>query len=270
MISNLMVQINGRNAVELNENLVRHMVLNSLRAHNKKFRKDYGEMVIACDSGKVWRRQAFPNYKAGRKANREKSEHNWELIFDILAKVKEEIKQFLPYKVIELETAEADDIIAVLTRRIKEKILILSGDKDFIQLHNERIRQYNPVLNKFVGKDENPSLYIKEHILRGDRSDGIPNVLSDDNVFIEGRRQTPLSKKKVESWVNEVVPTFTEEQQKNYERNRQLIDLNCIPKELEDKINREFENIEVATRDKILNYFITKKLKTLIEVIDEF
>ena len=270
MISNLMVQINGRNAVELNENLVRHMVLNSLRAHNKKFRKDYGEMVIACDSGKVWRRQAFPNYKAGRKAYREKSEHNWELIFDILANVKNEIKQFLPYKVIELETAEADDIIAVLCRRIKEKILILSGDKDFIQLHNERIRQYNPVLNKFVGKDENPSLYIKEHILRGDRSDGIPNVLSDDNVFIEGRRQTPLSKKKVESWVNEVVPTFTEEQQKNYERNRQLIDLNCIPKELEDKINREFENIEVATRDKILNYFITKKLKTLIEVIDEF
>ena len=270
MISNLMVQINGRNAVELNENLVRHMVLNSLRAHNKKFRKDYGEMVIACDSGKVWRRQAFPNYKAGRKANREKSEHNWELIFDILARVKDEIITFLPYKVIELETAEADDIIAVLCRRIKEKILILSGDKDFIQLHNERIRQYNPVLNKFVGKDENPSLYIKEHILRGDRSDGIPNVLSDDNVFIEGRRQTPLSKKKVESWVNEVVPTFTEEQQKNYERNRQLIDLNCIPKELEDNINREFENIEVATRDKILNYFITKKLKTLIEVIDEF
>ena len=270
MISNLMVQINGRNAVELNENLVRHMVLNSLRAHNKKFRKDYGEMVIACDSGKVWRRQAFPNYKAGRKANREKSEHNWELIFDILANVKNEIKQFLPYKVIELETAEADDIIAVLCRRIKEKILILSGDKDFIQLHNERIRQYNPVLNKFVGKDENPSLYIREHILRGDRSDGIPNVLSDDNVFVEGRRQTPLSKKKIEAWVNEVVPTFTEEQQKNYERNRQLIDLNCVPKELEDNINREFENIEVITRDKILGYFINKKLKTLIEVIDEF
>ena len=270
MISNLMVQINGRNAVELNENLVRHMVLNSLRAHNKKFRKDYGEMVIACDSKNVWRRQAFPNYKAGRKANREKSEHNWELIFDILANVKNEIKQFLPYKVIELETAEADDIIAVLCRRIKEKILILSGDKDFIQLHNERIRQYNPVLNKFVGKDENPSLYIREHILRGDRSDGIPNILSDDNVFIEGRRQTPLSKKKIEAWVNEVVPTFTEEQQKNYERNRQLIDLNCVPKELENNINREFENIKVATRDKILNYFITKKLKTLIEVIDEF
>ena len=270
MISNLMVQINGRNAVELSEDLVRHMVLNSLRAHNKKFRKEYGQMVIACDSSNVWRRTAFPNYKAGRKANRAKSEHNWEFIFDVLAKIKKEIKDFLPYKVIAVDTAEADDIIATLCRRIKEKILILSGDKDFIQLHNEKIRQYNPVLNKFVGKDENPSLYIREHILKGDRSDGIPNVLSDDNVFIEGRRQTPLTKKKIEAWVNEVVPTFNDVQQKNYERNRQLIDLNCIPKELESNINREFDNVEEATRDKILGYFINKKLKTLIESIDEF
>ena len=270
MISNLMVQINGRNAVELSEDLVRHMVLNSLRAHNKKFRKEYGQMVIACDSSNVWRRTAFPNYKAGRKANRAKSEHDWEFIFDVLAKIKQEIKDFLPYKVVAVEAAEADDIIATLCKRTNEKVLILSGDKDFIQLHNDRIKQYNPVLNKFVGKDENPVIYIREHILKGDRSDGIPNVLSDDNVFIEGRRQTPLSRKKIEAWVNEVVPTFNEEQQKNYERNRQLIDLNYIPKEIEDNINREFDNVEVATRDKILGYFINKKLKTLIESIDEF
>jgi len=269
MISNLMVTIH-RDNLELSEDLVRHMVLNSLRGHNKKFRKEYGQMVIACDSGNVWRRQAFPNYKAGRKENREKSEHDWTMIFDILSKVKDEIKTFLPYKVIEVESVEADDIIAVLCRRTNEKVLILSGDKDFIQLHNDRIKQYNPVLNKFVGQGENPSLYIREHILKGDRSDGIPNVLSDDNVFIEGRRQRPLSKKKIEAWCNEIVPTFNEEQQKNYDRNKQLIDLSCIPNELEDKINREFDNFEVASRDKILGYFINKKLKTLIESIDEF
>ena len=269
MISNLMVTIH-RDNLELSEDLVRHMVLNSLRGHNKKFRKEYGQMVIACDSGNVWRRQAFPNYKAGRKENREKSEHDWTMIFDILSKVKDEIKTFLPYKVIEVESVEADDIIAVLCRRTNEKVLILSGDKDFIQLHNDRIKQYNPVLNKFVGQGENPSLYIREHILKGDRSDGIPNVLSDDNVFIEGRRQRPLSKKKIEAWCNEIVPTFNEEQQKNYDRNKTLIDLNCIPKEFEDKINREFDNFEVASRDKILGYFINKKLKTLIESIDEF
>ena len=269
MISNLMVTIH-RDNLELGEDLIRHMVLNSLRGHNKKFRKEYGQMVIACDSGNVWRRQAFPNYKAGRKANREKSEHDWTMIFDLLSKVKNEIKEFLPYKVIEVESVEADDIIAVLCRRTNEKVLILSGDKDFIQLHNDRIKQYNPVLNKFVGQGENPSLYIREHILKGDRSDGIPNVLSDDNVFIEGRRQRPLSKKKIEAWCNEIVPTFNEEEQKNYDRNKQLIDLNYVPRELEDKINREFDNFEVATRDKILGYFINKKLKTLIESIDEF
>ena len=278
MISNLMVQINGRQAVELSEDLIRHMVLNSLRGHNKKFRKEYGEMVIACDSKNVWRREVFPNYKAGRKANREKSDHDWNAIFAMLGNIRSEIKEFLPYKVLELETAEADDIIAALVRRIQnrvgpnhlKKVLILSGDKDFIQLHNEWVKQYNPVLNKYVGKDENPALYIKEHILKGDRSDGVPNVLSDDNVFIEGRRQKPLSRKKIDSWLEEVFMTMTEEEEKNYNRNKKLIDLTCIPLELEDKINNEFDNVEVATRDKILNYFITRKLKTLIEVIDEF
>ena len=277
MISNLMVTLN-RDSMDLSEDLVRHMVLNSLRAHNKKFRKEYGEMVIACDSKNVWRREIFPNYKAGRKASRAKSEHDWDAIFSMLHNIKDEIKTFLPYKVIEIETAEADDIIATLIKRSKrivapnhkKNILILSGDKDFIQLHGPNVRQYNPVLNKFVGKGENPSLYIKEHILKGDRSDGVPNILSDDNVFIEGRRQRPLSKKKINSWVEEVFMTFTEEEQKNYDRNRKLIDLSCIPHELEDKINNEFLNVKVASRDKILGYFINKKLKTLIEVIDEF
>ena len=277
MISNLMVTL-SRDSMDLSEDLVRHMVLNSLRGHNKKFRKEYGEMVIACDSKNVWRREIFPNYKAGRKANRAKSEHDWDFIFSILHNIKDEIKNFLPYKVIEIETAEADDIIATLVNRLQrqvgpnhaKKVLILSGDKDFIQLHNNNVRQYNPVLSKFVGKGENPSIYIKEHILKGDRSDGVPNVLSDDNVFVEGRRQRPLSKKKIEAWVNEIIMTFTEEEQKNYNRNRTLIDLNCIPPELEAKIINEFNDVKVASRDKILNYFITKKLKTLIEVIDEF
>ena len=279
MISNLMVTLN-RDSMDLSEDLVRHMVLNSLRAHNKKFRKEYGDMVIACDSKNVWRREIFPNYKAGRKANRAKSEHDWDTIFSMLHTIKDEIKTFLPYKVIEIETAEADDIIATLIKKNKrviapehkKKVLILSGDKDFIQLHGPNIKQYNPILNKFVGKGEEPSLYIKEHIFKGDRSDGIPNILSDDNVFIEGRRQRPLSKKKINSWVNDVFfyTNFTEEEQKNYDRNRKLIDLSCIPHELEDKINNEFLNVKVASRDKILGYFINKKLKTLIEVIDEF
>ena len=271
MISNLMIQINGRNAPELSEDLVRHMVLNSLRGHNKKFRDKYGEMVLACDSGNVWRKQIFPNYKAGRKESREKSNHDWPKIFEILTTIRRELKEHMPYRYVELDTTEADDIIAVLVRKHHDqKILILSGDKDFIQLHNKNVQQYSPVLNKFIGKDENPSIYIKEHILKGDRSDGIPNVLSDDNVFIEGRRQRPLTKKKIEAWLNEMVMTMTEEEQKNYDRNQKLIDLSLIPPEIEAKIYDEFNEVKVAHRSKILNYFITRKLKTLIEVIDEF
>jgi len=278
MISNLMVQINGRNAVELSEDLVRHMVLNSIRGINKKFRKDYGELVIASDGKHSWRKEVFPNYKANRKKNREKSGHDWETIFDVINRIKSELIEFMPYKLIEVETAEADDVIAVLIRKMEKiigpnharKILIVSGDKDFIQLHNEWVKQYNPILNKYVGKDETPSIYIKEHILKGDRSDGIPNVLSDDDVFVEGRRQRPLTKKKIASWVDEMVMTFTEEEQKNYDRNRKLIDLSLIPPQLEAKIYNEFDEVKVAHRSKILNYFITRKLKTLIEVIDEF
>ena len=272
MISNLMVQINGRNAVELSEDLVRHMVLNSLRGHYKRFR-DYGEMIIACDSGNVWRREVFPNYKAGRKKVRDKSGHDWTKIFEIMSKIKNELKEHMPYKVIEIDTAEADDIIGALVKKsyyTNQNVLILSGDKDFIQLHNNRVKQYNPVLNKFVGKGETPSIYIKEHILKGDRSDGIPNVLSDDNVFVEGRRQRPLTKKKIDAWLNEMVMTMTPEEQQNYDRNQKLIDLSLIPPELEAKIYDEFNEVKVAHRSKILNYFITRKLKTLIEVIDEF
>ena len=153
-----------------------------------------------------------------------------------------------------------------------KKILIVSGDKDFIQLHNEWVKQYNPILNKYVGKDETPGIYIKEHILKGDRSDGVPNILSDDNVFVEGRRQRPLSKKKINELIcaGFLYTALNDEERKNYDRNQKLIDLTYIPQELEEKIKSEFDNIKVATRDKILNYFISRKLKTLIEVIDEF
>ena len=275
-----MVQINGRNAVELSEDLVRHMVLNSLRGINKKFRKDYGELVIASDGKHSWRKQIFPNYKANRKKNREQSGHDWETIFDVINRIKFELKEFMPYKLLEVETAEADDVIAVLIRKMErivgpnhaKKILIVSGDKDFIQLHNDNVKQYNPILNKYVGKDETPSIYIKEHILKGDRSDGVPNILSDDNVFIEGRRQRPLSKKKINELIcaGFLYTALNDEERKNYDRNQKLIDLTYIPQTLEEKIKSEFDNIKVATRDKILNYFISRKLKTLIEVIDEF
>ena len=278
MISNLMVQINGRQAVELSEDLVRHMVLNSLRAHNKKFRKEYGDMVIACDSKNVWRREIFPNYKAGRKANREKSNHDWDYIFNLLGQIKDEIKTFLPYKVIQVETAEADDIIATLIKKVdrmiipehQKKILILSGDKDFIQLQKyPNVEQFSPILKKHVNGHD-PNTYIKEHILKGDTSDGIPNVLSPDNTFVDGLRQRPLGRKKIENWLSKDIDDLNDEVKRNYQRNDKLINLDNVPEILEKVIMDEFTKAPCGDRSKLLNYFIQSRLKNLINEIGEF
>ena len=256
---------------EPDENMVRHMILNSVRMYRNMFNEKYGEIILTYDSKHYWRRDFFPQYKAGRKKGRENDDKDWDAIFEVLNKIKSEFKDNLPYKYLEVYGAEADDIIATLCKKYQtEEVMIVSGDKDFIQLQKySNVKQYSPITKKYINGHD-PISYIKEHILKGDRSDGVPNVLSDDNVFIEGRRQKPLSRKKIDSWLEEVFMTMTEEEEKNYNRNKKLIDLTCIPLELEDKINNEFDNVEVATRDKILNYFITRKLKTLIEVIDEF
>ena len=276
LISNYMAQTRGQKPPNID--MFRHMVLNSIRGYNLKFKEEYGTQILCADSAEPWRREYFPNYKYQRKQTRvetEESSNKWDDLFDIITVVKHEIAENFPYMVLSIDHAEADDIIAILCREAhnnKEKVMIVSGDKDFIQLHNRNVKQYNPVLSKFVGKGEDPSIYIKEHILKGDRSDGIPNILSDDNVFVENRRQKPLSKKKIKGWIDDIFfyNTFTEEEERNYNRNRKLIDLSSIPQHIEDKINDEFLNVKVATRDKILGYFINKKLKTLIEVIDEF
>ena len=276
-ISNLMMQIGSRRQNDVDEDLVRHMVLNSLRGYRSKFSADYGELVLCYDSKKYWRRDFFPNYKGNRKKDREKSGLDWSLIFDTLNNIRDEIKEIFPYKVVEVEGAEADDCIASIVQHVSEtpnefeKVLILSGDKDFIQLQKHSfVRQYSPVLKKFVD-GENPTQYIKEHILKGDRSDGIPNFLSPDNTFMEELRQKPLAKKKIESWIDLEPEEFcTEEMLRNYQRNKTLIDLDCIPNDLKVRILDEYQKAPNGDRSKLLNYFIQKRLKNLMNDIGDF
>ena len=276
-ISNLMMQIGSRRQNDVDEDLVRHMVLNSLRGYRSKFSADYGELVLCYDSKKYWRRDFFPNYKGNRKKDREKSGLDWSLIFDTLNNIRDEIKEIFPYKVVEVEGAEADDCIASIVQHVSEtpnefeKVLILSGDKDFIQLQKHSfVRQYSPVLKKFVD-GENPTQYIKEHILKGDRSDGIPNFLSPDNTFMEELRQKPLAKKKIESWIDLDPEEFcTEEMLRNYQRNKTLIDLDCIPNDLKVRILDEYQKAPNGDRSKLLNYFIQKRLKNLMNDIGDF
>ena len=274
-LASLMMDLNMRKSNEVDENMVRHMILNSIRLHRQQFQNEFGEVVLTYDSKHYWRRDYFPNYKAGRKKGRENDSKDWDAIFNCLNKIKAEFKDNLPYKYLEVYGAEADDIIATLCKNItffdeNEKIMIVSGDKDFIQLQKyPNVSQYSPILKKMVN-GHNPNTYIKEHILKGDTSDGVPNVLSPDNTFIDGLRQRPLGKKKIDTWLNMNVSDLQDEVKRNYQRNEKLIDLSKIPNELESEIITKFHEAPFGDRSKLLNYFIKSRLKNLTETIGEF
>ena len=273
LLSGLMAQISNQKGVKLDENLVRHMILNILRMHIRNFRKDYGDVVLCCDNRKYWRKEYFPFYKAGRKKTREKSDLDWHLIFDMLAKFKSELRENFPYKVIDVEGAEADDIIGTLVPIYAplQKILILSSDGDLLQVqhYGSNVKQYNPAQKKFV-KSENPVEELKEKIIRGDKGDGIPNMFSPSDCFVRDLRQKPITKGVLDKYLKEDVNNYSETDKSNYTRNATLIDLTFIPKEIKEKIINTYDETKPASRQKLLNYFIENKLKNLMDVIEEF
>ena len=280
-IGSLMVAIN-RTGDKADLDLVRHLVLNGLRYYRTRFNEKYGELVICCDSKHYWRRDYFPNYKANRKKDREATGLDWNEIFAHLNQIRDEIKENFPYKVIDVYGCEADDIIAILINQVHDDPdnIIISSDKDFIQLHGLQVDQYSPVSKKFV-EDKDPVHYLREHILKGDRSDGVPNILSPDDTFVEGRRQKPMRKT--------TLATLTEAMNKsevgdlynlakcpkdtwlrNWQRNETLINLDKIPIDIQDEILQEFENVKVKDRSGLFDYFIKNRLNSLIENIGDF
>jgi hypothetical protein len=273
LLSGLMAQIGGQKNIKLEESLVRHMVLNILRSHIKQFRGEYGEVVLCCDNKKYWRKDVFPFYKAGRKKTREKSDLDWHLIFDILGNLKRELRDNFPYKVIDVEGAEADDIIGTLTPLYSgsEKVLILSSDGDFLQLQQyKNVKQYNPTQKKFV-KSADPLLELKEKIITGDKGDGIPNVLSPADCFVRDMRQKPITKNKMQQMLNEAYGDWEDENARiGFSRNQTLIDLRQIPDDIKNLIIDTYNNTKPSPRSKLINYFMEKKLKNLMDVIEEF
>lgn len=276
MISNFMMQIGNHTNSKIEENMLRHMILNSLRSYKVKFGSEYGDMIIACDASNCWRRSEFPYYKANRKKKKEESEIDWKTFFSFMEKVLSEIKENFPYKVIHVDTAEADDVIASLIKKFCEEdkteneILILSADKDFIQLHKyKNVKQYDPVRKKWLSHQD-PELYLKEHILKGDSGDGVPNILSSDNCFVIGQRQTPLTKKKIETILNLKEDELSDSLKRNYFRNKKLIDLTQLPNSIYENIISEYNKEQVIDRKNLINYFMKNKLNNLIEHLSEF
>ena len=264
---------------KVDEDLIRHTVLSCILSYKRKFAGEFGDIIICCDGQHYWRKTIFPYYKANRKKKRESSTHDWKTIFEALNKIRDELINNMPYRVVIVEHTEADDIIAVLVKeksdvefgRKAEPMLILSSDKDFIQLHKYyNVRQYSPVQKKFL-VENNPVLYLKEKILRGDEGDGIPNFLSDGDTFVnQNKRQKPLRDVMVEQYLTKDLEEFTEEQKKNYIRNESLINLlDFIPENIVQSILDNY-NSQNPTRKKMMNYFMKFKLKHLMESITEF
>jgi hypothetical protein len=274
LLAGLMAQISNQKGIKLEEDLIRHMVLNILRMHLRTFRNEYGEIVLCCDNRKYWRKEFFPYYKAGRKKSREKSALDWHLIFDMLAKFKAELKENFPYKVIDVEGAEADDVIGTLVPlyAAHEKILILSSDGDFLQLQRwgSNVKQYNPAMKKFL-KSEDPLVELKEKIIRGDKGDGIPNIFSPADCFVRDLRQKPITKGLLDKLLSEQSEKWEDEVAKTgFSRNQTLIDLSLIPSEIKTKIINTYEETKPASKQKMLTYFMEHKLKNLMDVIEEF
>ena len=274
MISNMMMQIGNHQNAQVDENMLRHMILNTLRFNRQKFHREFGELLITCDDKNYWRRQSFPYYKANRRKARDSSELDWSAIFNALNNIRDELKEYFPYRVMQIDTCEADDIIGTIVHKegkelnVGEPILILSGDHDFKQLHKyANVKQYDPTRKRWISHSD-PNQYLAEHILKGDAGDGVPNVLSPDNTFVMGIRQRPVTKKRMLDWQD--INKMDDEVKRNYFRNKSMIDLTQVPAVIKEEILEKYEAENTKDRSQLLNYFIKNKLRNLMESISEF
>lgn len=269
-IASIMVQSDHtRSAIDINE--VRRMVLNSFRTYRLKFGAQYGEMVIAADSGSSWRKEVFPYYKARRKLDQTESKIDWGAINKALNEIRADLAENLPYKFIRIDRCEADDIIGCLVIRYNQKHLIISKDKDFIQLQIQKnVDQYNPIDKKMI-IDDDPTKYLWLHTIKGDRGDGIPNILSGDNCFVTKERQKKITEKRIE----ELSDSHSELSQsglvqRNWHRNNMLINLDSTPSDLCQAIITAYEQAKPKSKASLPAYFAKHKLKDLMGALNDF
>lgn len=272
--------------IEVNLPLLRHMIINTIRSYKKRFGNEFGDIVIACDNRHYWRRKVFPYYKAHRKKDREKSDFDWNAIFDALSIVRDELAEYFPYPVIDVDGAEADDVIGTLAEYSQTlgepdqlfgdptsvPYLIISGDHDFNQLQKwDNVKQYAPAFKKWVKLKEPVEKVLMEHIITGDKGDGIPNMLSPDDCFVEGKRQKPIRKTLLAEWKSKPPEEWvTGDMAHGYNRNRMLVDLTQTPQDIKDSIINSFEMQQGGDRSQLLNYFIKNKMKLMLDVVGDF
>jgi hypothetical protein len=265
-IANIMVSSSSLKN-ELNDNLIKHMIITSLLELKLKFGHEFGDMVICADGRQNWRKNIFPHYKAARHKEKDNNFIDWENLYKAIESFKLDLKINFPYKVIELHDAEADDIIAVLSKNAKEPTLIVSSDKDFKQLHQyKNVKQYCPRKKSMINVS-NPSKELLELVIRGDVSDGVPNIRSDGDTFVDkAKRQLPMTVKHFENFMKEI----PKELQENYERNDRLINFKNIPINIQQRILEEYNKPALGNKQKIYQYFMNNRMKNLLQNVGKF
>ena len=270
------------------KNLIRHVTLSTLKSYKKKYGADYGQLVICCDGRKYWRKDFFEFYKGSRKKNRDASDLDWKLIFDTLSEMRDDLAKYFPYKVIHVEKAEADDVIAVMTKYLQDnelvqdglmeesqKVLILSSDKDFKQLQlYPNVKQWSPMQKKYVTATKKEiNDFMVEHIVKGDAGDGVPNILSQDDVFMQdGLRQKPVSAKRLAEFIENGFDACRDDhERRNWHRNSTLVDFKYIPEEVSNLIVDAYLNTKTnGDKMTIMNYLIENRCRLLLDELEDF
>ena len=273
------------------KNLIRHVTLSTLKSYKKKYGHEYGELVVCCDGRKYWRKEIFEHYKASRKKNREASDLDWKLIFDTLSEMREDIAKNFPWRVLHIDRAEADDIIAIMTEWCQtndlvveglmeepQKILILSSDKDFKQLQlppfsSGNLRQWSPMQKKYIQATKQEVMdFTIEHIVKGDTGDGIPNILSKDDVFVVGDRQKPVSAKRLAEFIEKGIDACrNDDEKRNWSRNAMLVAFENIPKDVKDSIIETYLSSKPkGDKMSVMNYLIEHRCRLLLDELDDF
>lgn len=270
------------------KNLIRHVTLSTIKSYKKKYGKEYGQIVICTDGRKYWRKEVFEYYKAGRKKARDASDLDWKLIFDTLSEMRDDLAKYFPYKVVNVPRAEADDVIAVMAKWAQsndlvqeglmeepQKILILSSDKDFKQLQAEwDVKQWSPMQKKYVTASKSEIRdWMIEHIVKGDAGDGVPNIFSADDIFLqEGVRQKSVSAKRLAEFIEKGRDAcLNDNERRNWDRNERLVKFSHIPEDVENEIIESYLNSKpVNDKMGIMNYLIEHRCRLLLDELEDF
>lgn len=266
--------------------LIMHMILTTLLFYKKKFGKEYGKMVIATEGKGYWRKEVFPLYKGARKRNRDSSDVDWDFIFEVLNEAKAALRENFPYKLLEVESCEADDVIACVVKHLQENelvqvglveepepIMIVSSDTDFMQLQKyPGVKQWSPMQKKFLKPGVTLREFMIEHICVGDGGDGIPNICSVENSLFDKIRQKSFRKDRLPAFVEKGIDACADEfERKRYQLNERLIDFEFIPERIYNNIITEYESqTPQSGKQKVFNYLMKNRMRHLIENAGDF